>query len=217
MTEGEASLPPHERSGRFPAALGLVMLVVLPLSAIGAADLFTWVLETLPVMIGLPLLAATWRSHPLSRLLYGLIFVHGLILIVGGHYTYAQVPLGEWARGWFGWDRNNYDKLGHFAQGFVPALLTREVLLRWSPFAAAPRSRLLPILCVSVPLAFSALYEIIEWLVAVASGEGADAFLGTQGYAWDTQSDMGFALVGAVVALLLMPRAHDRSIGRLTR
>jgi len=160
-------------------------------------------------------------------------------LIVGGHYTYARVPLGDWAMEWFGWTRNNYDKIGHFAQGFVPAILTREILLRtsplggWSPTSGragedaqkepARRSgstlmkpsRWLGFLCVSVCLAFSALYELIEWWVAVASGAGADDFLGTQGYAWDTQSDMAWALAGAIVALLICSRGHDRSLTRV--
>ena len=141
-----------------------------------------------------------------------------VVLIFGGHYTYALVPLGEWAKDWFGWTRNNYDKIGHFAQGFVPAILTREILLRSSPLrdrGDGKSSRWLGFLVVSVCLAFSALYELIEWLTAVTSGEAADAFLGTQGDPWDTQTDMAMALVGAVCAVVMLPRWHDRSQARV--
>jgi putative membrane protein len=148
-----------------------------------------------------------------------LVWLHCVVLIFGGHYTYARVPLGEWWMQWFGWTRNNYDKLGHFAQGFVPAILAREILVRTSPLGNrgdGRHSRWLAFLIVSVCLAFSALYELIEWWVAVASGAAADDFLGTQGYAWDTQSDMAWALGGAVAALALLSRAHDRSMARVT-
>jgi putative membrane protein len=195
---------------------GLVAIAV-PLSFVGAEDRFTWLLESLPVIVGLPLVLVLWPRRRLSNLLCGLLALHALVLLVGGHYTYARVPLGDWARDWFGWQRNNYDKIGHFLQGFEPAILTREILLRWSPFATAPRSRLLPVLCVAAPLAFSALYEIIEWQVALATGGGGDAFLGTQGDPWDTQSDMAFALLGAITALLLLSGWHDRSIRAVTQ
>jgi putative membrane protein len=161
------------------------------------------------------------RRFPFSTLLLVLVWWHGVVLVVGGHYTYAQVPLGEWAREWFGWSRNNYDKLGHFLQGFVPAILTRELLVRTSPLGQAPgappgtRSRWLGFLCGSVCLGFSAFYELLEWWVAAASGEAADAFLGTQGYVWDTQSDMMLALIGAIVALVALPRWHDRSMAAI--
>jgi putative membrane protein len=199
-------------SARLPVVLGLLAAVAVPVSFAGTADRFTWLLESLPVIVGLPVIVLLWRRYRLSNLLCVLLFIHALVLLLGGHYTYAQVPLGEWARGWFGWQRNNYDKVGHFLQGFEPAILTREILLRWSPFAQAPRSRLVPMLCVAAPLAFSALYEIIEWQVALATGAGADAFLGTQGDPWDTQSDMAFALLGALCAVLLLRRWHDRSM-----
>jgi putative membrane protein len=209
---------------------------VLAWSAIRPHDYFTWFLEILPVFIGLPVAFALQRRLPLSTLLLGLLWWHGVILIVGGHYTYAEVPLGEWARQWFGWPRNNYDKLGHFAQGFVPAILVRELLIRTSPLGAASTfapfdklrasadkqgtgsvrpSRWLGFLVVSVCLAFSALYELFEWLVAVMSGAAAEDFLGTQGYAWDTQTDMAMALVGATLAVLLLSPAHNRSMARL--
>jgi putative membrane protein len=204
----------------------LTLLVpVLAWSAVRPHDFFTWLLEVMPVLIGVPLIIAVRRRFPLSTLLLVLVWLHSVILIVGGHYTYARVPLGDWWMDWFGWTRNNYDKLGHFAQGFVPAILTREILLRTSPLGGANRgtlaepggsSRWLPFLVVSVCLAFSAFYELIEWWVAVASGAAAEDFLGTQGYAWDTQSDMAWALGGALTALALLRRVHDRSLARVT-
>ena len=197
-----------------------LLLPVLGWSAVRPHDYFTWFLEVVPALIGVPLMLVTQKRFPLSTLLIALLWLHCVVLIFGGHYTYALVPLGEWAKGWFGWTRNNYDKLGHFAQGFVPALLAREILLRTSPLrdrGDGQPSRWLPFLVVSVCLAFSACYELFEWLVAVTSGESADAFLGTQGDPWDTQTDMAMALVGAVFAMLLLPRWHDRSLAKLSR
>lgn len=185
---------------------------VLAWSAVRPHDYFTWFLEIAPVFIGLPIALAVQRRFPLSSLLLVLLWWHCVILIFGGHYTYARVPLGEWARHWFGWTRNNYDKLGHFAQGFVPAVLTREILLRNSPLRG---SKWLAFLVVCVCLAFSAFYELVEWAVAVSSGAAADDFLGTQGDPWDTQTDMAMALVGATLAVLLLPRRHDRSLAKL--
>lgn len=190
----------------------LLLAPVLGWSAVRPHDFFTWLLEVLPVLIGLPLAFAVQRRFPLSGLLLVLLWLHSVILIVGGHYTYARVPLGDWAMQWFGWPRNNYDKLGHFAQGFVPAILTREILLRTSPLKAG---KWLGFLVVSVCLAFSAFYELLEWAVAELSGAAADDFLGTQGYAWDTQTDMALALVGAMAAVLLLAKAHDRSMGKV--
>jgi putative membrane protein len=156
-----------------------------------------------------------WRyrdTFPLTRLLYALIAVHGVILMVGGTYTYARVPLGFWMQEWFHFDRNNYDKIGHFAQGFVPAIVARELLIRrWQ--LQAPR--LVSFLCVSICLAVSAFYELIEWWTALWLGQGADEFLGTQGDPWDTQSDMFFALLGAIAALVLLSRVHDRAMAAL--
>lgn len=194
-----------------------LLLPVLAWSAVGPHDRFTWFLEVAPVLIGVPLALAVQRRFPLSSLLLVLLWWHSVILIVGGHYTYARVPLGEWAMEWFGWTRNNYDKVGHFAQGFVPAILAREILLRTSPLGNrgdGRPSRWLSFLCGSVCLAFSAFYELLEWWVAAASGTAADDFLGTQGYVWDTQSDMAWALGGAMLALGLLGRLHDRSIAR---
>jgi putative membrane protein len=188
--------------------LGLVLAGLL-LSGIGPKERVTWLLEVFPVLVGVPLLVLTRRRFPLTPLAYRLLALHAVVLMVGGHWTYADVPLGEWLKDWTG-GRNDYDKLGHFAQGFVPAILAREVLLRCTPLR---RGRWLSVLVVSVCLAFSALYEMLEWWAAVVGGSGADAFLGTQGYAFDTQSDMFCALVGAVAALLLLGRAHDRQLG----
>ena len=187
-------------------------------SAWAPKDRFTWWLETVPVFAGLALAWAVRGRFPLSRVLLVLLWAHAIILLVGGHYTYAEVPAGEWFRELTGGARNDYDKLGHLAQGFVPALLAREILLRTSPLGdarARPASGWLGFLCGSVALAFSAFYELIEWWAALTSGEGADAFLGTQGYVWDTQSDMGCAMAGAMFALILLSRFHDRSLEKL--
>lgn len=183
-----------------------IFSAVLVWSGIAPKDQLTWLLEVAPAIIGGVLLALTYRSFRLTPLLYGFILLHCLILMVGGHYTYAEVP---WFDGLFGAERNNYDKVGHFAQGFVPALLAREILLR-KGIVNGDGWRNLYI--VSICLAFSAFYELIEWWVALATGEDAEAFLGTQGYVWDTQSDMMLALVGAIAALLLLPRWHDRQL-----
>lgn len=199
----------------------LVLLVpVLGWSAVNPHDRLTWWLEVAPVLIGVPLILYVQRRFPLSTLLLVLVWLHCVILIVGGHYTYARVPAGTWFQEWFGWTRNNYDKLGHFAQGFVPAILTRELLLRTSPLrdrGDGRPSRWLGFLVVSVCLGFSAFYELIEWWTALLSGEAAESFLGTQGYVWDTQSDMGWALGGAIIALLALAGWHDRSMARVRR
>jgi putative membrane protein len=188
-----------------------IFSAVLVWSGIAPKDQFTWLLEVAPAIIGGILLALTYQSFRLTPLLYGFILLHCIILMVGGHYTYAEVP---WFDGLFGAERNNYDKVGHFAQGFVPALLAREILLR-KGIVNGDGWRNLFIL--SVCLAFSAFYELIEWWVALATGEDAEAFLGTQGYVWDTQSDMMLALVGAMCALLLLPRWHDRQLATLSQ
>jgi len=187
----------------------LVFAAVLAWSAINPADYFTWFLEVLPAVIGLLVLLATRKSFPLTSLVYVLILVHCIILMVGGHYTYAEVPLFDWIRDSFDLSRNNYDKVGHFAQGFIPAMVAREILIRKQ--VVLVRSWL-AFLVVCFCLAFSAFYELVEWAVAVATGDSAEAFLGTQGYVWDTQSDMAFALVGAITALLLLGRWHDRQL-----
>jgi putative membrane protein len=182
---------------------------VLAWSAWKPHDFPTWWLEVIPALVALVLLAVTRRRFPLTPLAYWLILGHAIILMVGGHYTYAEVPAGDWLRDLVGGARNNYDKLGHFAQGFVPAIVVREVLVR---NRVVGRRGWLGVLVVCVCLAFSAFYELIEWWVAIFSGEGAEAFLGTQGYVWDTQSDMFLAAVGAVLAILLLSRLHDRQL-----
>lgn len=186
--------------------------VALVVSGIGPKDRLTWLLEVAPVLIGAPILVATARRFPLTPLLYRLLFFHSLVLMLGGHYTYAEVPLGEWAKDAFGFARNHYDRLGHVTQGFVPAILAREILLRKSPLRPGGWLRLS---VTSICLAFSALYELIEWATALVSGEAAAAFLGTQGDIWDTQWDMFLALCGALLAQALLSRLHDRQLARL--
>lgn len=187
---------------------------VLIWSAALPKDPFTWLLEVLPVFIGLFILILTYKKFPLTPLLYTLILIHMIILMVGGHYTYAEVPLFDWFKEVFDHSRNNYDKVGHFAQGFIPAILAREILIRKSIVQGT--KIWLNYIILSIVLAFSAFYELIEWWVALAIGEDAEAFLGTQGYMWDTQSDMGYALLGAITALLLLSKYHDKHIKRLT-
>ncbi len=191
-----------------------IYLTVLIWSAIEPKDFYTWFLEVLPALIVAGTLAATRRRFPLTTLVYILILVHSLILMQGGHYTYAEEPFFNWLKEIIGWPRNNYDKLGHFAQGFIPAMVTREILLRK---AVVSGRGWLNFLVVSVCLAISAFYELLEWWVAVLSGTAADSFLATQGYVWDTQSDMGLALLGAIMALLLLARIHDRQLTALQR
>jgi putative membrane protein len=197
---------------REPTILLIAAIVLLALSRVGAYEPGTWILEVAPIIIVAPILVLTARRFPLTPLVYRLLFVHALILMVGGHYTYAKVPLGFWVQDALGLARNHYDRLGHFAQGFVPAILAREVLLRRSPLQ---RGKWLGFLVLCVCLAVSATYELIEWLAAVLGGSAADAFLGTQGDVWDTQWDMFMALVGATSALLLLSRVHDRQLERI--
>jgi len=187
-------------------------MIVLVWSGVSPKDYLTWALEVSPAVIGFVVLAATYRMFPLTPLLYALILIHCIILMVGGHYTYAEVPFFEPRDSSLGFERNNFDKLGHFLQGFVPALIAREILVR-KAVVASPKWRNFFIVCFC--LAFSALYELIEWAVAVVSDTAAEAFLGTQGYIWDTQSDMAFALVGAIAALALLGRTHDRQLRKL--
>ncbi|HPC02920.1 MAG TPA: DUF2238 domain-containing protein [Syntrophales bacterium] len=190
----------------------VIFFAVLLWSAIHPKDCLTWFLEVFPALAALVVLVATRRRFPLTRLSYGLILIHSIILMVGGHYTYAEVPLFNWIRDVFEMGRNNYDKVGHLAQGFVPAVVIREIIIRlrlvsgrgWTHFFV-----------VATCLAVSAFYELIEWWVALLEGASSEAFLGTQGYVWDTQSDMAMALVGAVMALALLGRIHDRQLAAL--
>lgn len=186
-----------------------VFLAVLAWSAVNPHDYPTWWLEVLPALIGAGLLWYTRQSFPLTRVVYVLVLVHCIILMVGGHYTYAEVPLFDWIGEQLGHTRNNYDKLGHFVQGFIPAMVAREIVIRKKVFNSVPwRNFFIVCFC----LGFSAFYELIEWWVALLSEEAAESFLGTQGYTWDTQSDMGWALLGAVLALTTLGRMHDKQL-----
>jgi putative membrane protein len=196
-------------NGRSPWIWLTLFFAFLAWSGLAPRDRFTWFLEVAPALVALGILAATRRRFPLTPLAYWLILVHSVILMVGGHYTYAEVPLFDTIRDLFHQTRNNYDKVGHFAQGFIPAIVTREVLVR---LQVVRGRRWLAFLVVSVCLAVSAAYELFEWWTAVLTGEASEAFLGTQGYAWDTQSDMLYALIGAVFALLLLSKMHDRQL-----
>jgi putative membrane protein len=215
MTEDESGAsestasPAPRPATREPLALLAATAAVLVWSGIAPYERVTWWLEVAPVLIGAPILVATHARCPLSPLLYRLLFLHGVILMVGGHYTYARVPVGYWVQEVFDLARNHYDRLGHLAQGFVPAILAREILLRRSPLVAG---RWLFLLTTCVCLAFSAFYEMIEWWAALIGGASSESFLGTQGDVWDTQWDMFLALVGAVSAQLLLGRVHDRSM-----
>jgi putative membrane protein len=189
-----------------------IAAIALVVSGIDPYERATWWMEVFPIFLGVPILIATWRRFPLTPLVYGLLFLHALILMLGGHYTYARVPLGFWIQDWLDLSRNHYDRLGHFVQGLIPAMLAREILLRRTPLV---RGGWLFFLVACVCLAFSACYEFVEWWAAVIGGSAADAFLGTQGDVWDTQWDMFLALVGAVTAQLLLSHLHDRQLARL--
>ena len=184
-------------------------------SAIDVKDTYlTWFLETVPIMIALPILLITYKRFPFTNLAYTLMAIHALILMYGGHYSYAKVPLGFWMEHWFGWTRNNYDKIGHFMQGFGPFMYARELISRTSPLK---KGKWLGFLSVAVALAFSALYEIFEWVSSLSNPTDTEAFLGTQGYIWDTQTDMFLCLVGAIVALILLTTLHNRYLQKIDR
>jgi len=189
-----------------------VFMSVLIWSAIEPADRLTWWMEVIPAMLGFVILLMTRQRFPLTGLVYSLILIHAVILMVGGHFTYAEVPAGDWLRDLTGGDRNNYDKLGHFAQGFIPVMIAREIMIRNQVVAVRGW---LTFLLLCVVLAISAFYELIEWWAALLSAEAADAFLGTQGYVWDTQSDMLWALSGGIFALLTLSRWHDKQIATI--
>jgi putative membrane protein len=197
---------------RYPAALLLIVGAALVLSGIHPYDRTTCWLEIFPILIAAPILVLTARRFPLTTLTYTLLAIHAIILMAGGHYTYARVPIGYWVQQLLGLARNDYDRLGHFAQGFIPAILIREILLRTSPLRPG---RWLFVIVTGLCLAFSACYEFFEWGSAVAGGHAADAFLGTQGDVWDTQWDMFCALIGAIVAQLTLNRVHDRGLAKL--
>lgn len=187
----------------------VILAAVFIWSAIEPRDRATWVLEVFPVIIGVAVLAATYTSFRLTPLLYILILLHSIVLLVGGHYTYAEVPLFNDLKDVFGFERNNYDKLGHLMQGFAPAMIARELIIRLD-IIRGQYWRSFFIIC--FVLALSAFYELLEWWVALLSEEAAEAFLGTQGYEWDTQSDMGYALLGVIAALVLLSKLHDRQL-----
>lgn len=197
-----------------PLSAGVIFLgILLIYSGLRSYEFLTWLMEVLPVMIALPILIFTYRRFPLTTLLYSVIFLHAVVLIWGGMYTYARVPLGFEIAQWLGMDRNPYDKIGHFMQGFAPALIAREILIRGNYVNGR---RMLTFIVISIVLAISASYELIEWAAALCMGQGADEFLGTQGYIWDTQSDMFFALIGSVVALALFGKYHDKCLDKLS-
>lgn len=190
----------------------IILILLLLFSGLQPYDRATWLMEVVPVLVVLPILFATYSRFPLTNLLYSLIFLHAIVLIIGGAYTYARVPLGFEIAQWFGLDRNPYDKIGHFMQGFVPAIAAREILIRHQILA---KGKMLSFIVICIVLAISATYELIEWAAALALGQGAQEFLGTQGYEWDTQSDMFFALIGAIAALLFLSKWHNQQLNKL--
>ncbi|WP_319200714.1 DUF2238 domain-containing protein [uncultured Ilyobacter sp.] len=187
----------------------LIFLGVLMWSGIKPYDTFTWMLEVAPAVIGAVVIVATYKKFPLTPLTYWLVLIHAIILIIGGHYTYARVPFFNWLKDIFELERNNYDKLGHFVQGFTPAVIAREILLRKS---VVSKGKWLFFIVISICMAISAFYELLEWWVALATGTGSNEFLGTQGYIWDTQSDMFYCLIGAFLSLIFFRKLHDREL-----
>jgi len=193
----------------FLKTLLLFLLTLFVWSAINPFEYFTWFLEVLPAVIGVLVLLFTYKKFQFTKLIYILIFIHCVILIIGGHYTYAEVPLFNWIQEVFHQSRNNYDKVGHFAQGFVPAMIARELLLRENVING---KGWLNVIVVCIAMAISVTYEFIEWGVSLATGDGGNSFLGTQGYVWDTQSDMFYATFGAIIALLVLSKTHDKQL-----
>ncbi len=212
MTPDVLPSPPLRRAGRLPAALLALVAAVLAWSGVGPKDRLTWWMEVAPVLLAVPVLVATRRRFPFTALVYVLVAIHAAVLCVGGHFTYAEVPLGFWLRDLLGLSRNPYDRVGHLMQGFVPALVVRELLLRTSPLR---RGKWLFTLGTGLVLALSAVYEFVEWWAAVILGQGADAFLGTQGDPWDTQWDMFMCLVGALLSQALLARVQDRQLASI--
>ena len=195
------------KNSRYPVLFSLGTAIILIGSFLLTRDKFTWVLEVFPILLGFPILFFTYKKFPLTTLVYALLIIHFIILAVGGIYTYAEVPLGFWMQEWFDFSRNHYDRIGHFAQGFIPAILSREILLRTSPLRPG---KWLFFLVVCVCLAISAFYEFIEWWTVLIKGSTAEAFLDTQGDVWDAHWDMLFATIGAIVAQLTLSRLHDK-------
>ena len=199
-------------SKHYPLFLLAVVVIFYAWTLYGTNDVFTWCLEIFPAVIGGIVIAITYRRFPLSNLSYTLIAIHMMILAYGGRTTYAEAPLGFWLSEIFGWTRNNYDKIGHFMQGFGPVIWGREILMRLN---VVKNTKWLNFLLVATVLGFSAFYEFVEWWISLASGSAGDAFLGTQGYVWDTQSDMFLAFIGAIVALILLTKWHNRSMKKI--
>lgn len=198
---------------RYLSGLLLLVVLMLAVTAVSPYDRGTWLMEVVPVLIALPVLIATYRRFPLTTLLYALIFFHAIILITGGAYTYARVPLGFWLQDIFSFSRNHYDRIGHFFQGFVPSLIAREIFLR---NRYVTNRRMTAFLCVCVAMAISAWYELIEWCAALILGQSADAFLGTQGDPWDTQWDMFMCFIGSLTAIMTLSRLHDGQIEKIS-
>lgn len=197
----------------YPKILLALVVIFFVWSGINPHDSrLTWVLETAPFMIALPILLLTYKRFQFTHFIYTIIAIHAIVLMLGGHYSYAKVPLGFWMEDWFGWTRNNYDKIGHFMQGFGPVLYARELLIRTSPLKPG---KWLNVITVSIALAISAIYEIIEWLSSLSNPTDTEAFLGTQGYIWDTQTDMFMCFVGAIFSLLFFSKLHNRYLDRL--
>jgi putative membrane protein len=200
-------------SKQYHIALLVIVLAFWTWSGVGLKDTrLTWILETFPIMIALPIILLTYKRFTLTNLAYTLVAIHAIILMFGGHYSYSKVPLGFWMENWFGWTRNNYDKIGHFMQGFGPAICSREILARTSPLK---RGKWLGFLSVAVPLAFSALYEIFEWAASISNPTDTEAFLGTQGDIWDTQTDMLWCLIGAIAAIILLTKLHNKYLSKI--
>ena len=210
MNQNIDTQAPARRTGFL--ILWIAVAAIFVWSAVRPHDYFTWILEVFPAIIGAGVLAFTYRRFKCTTLVYILIALHMIILMVGGHYTYAEVPIGNWIRDQFELSRNHYDRLGHFAQGFVPAMIAREVLLR---LRVVKRGAWLNTFVISICLAFSSLYELLEWTVSALTGSAGDAFLGTQGDVFDTQKDMAMALAGAIVALVLLSKLHDKQLAGL--
>jgi putative membrane protein len=200
-------------SKQYHVVLLIIVLIFWIWSGIRFEDTrLTWILETFPVMIALPIILLTYKRFTLTSLTYTLVAIHAMILMVGGHYSYSKVPLGFWMEDWFGWTRNNYDKIGHFMQGFGPAIYSREILIRTSPLA---RGKWLSFMSIAVPLAFSALYEIFEWAASLSNPADTEAFLGTQGDIWDTQTDMLWCLIGSIAAIILLTKLHNKYLSKI--
>ncbi len=205
---------PEMNSNKYPILLSIITISILVISCILARDRETWVLEVFPILVGFPILFFTYRRFRLTNLLYVLIIIHFVILAVGGIYTYAQVPLGFWMQDWFHFSRNHYDRIGHFAQGFIPAILAREILIRTSPLRPG---KWLFFIVVCICLSISAFYEFIEWWTVLIKGSSAEAFLGTQGDVWDAHWDMLFAMTGAMVSLLVLSKVHDKFLLKIKK